>query len=108
MIWFMEELLRLEADIKHFVGIKDHSYQRWLMDELQKILKEAEFLFGPRDRSYELLEPRITDRALGPYWLKWLVLSLILREFYVPTSKRMAEALQGGALPFSKVSKASF
>lgn len=65
MIWFMEELLRLEADLKYFVGMKDRSHQRWLMDELLKILQEAEFLFGPRDRSYELLEPRITERAHG-------------------------------------------
>lgn len=63
MIWLMEELLRLEADIKYFVGMKDRSYQRGLMDELLKIIEEAEFLFGPRDRSYELLEPRITERA---------------------------------------------
>lgn len=65
MIWFMEELLRIEADIKYFVGMKDRSHQRWLMDELLKVLEEAEFLFGPRDRSYELLEPRITERAIG-------------------------------------------
>lgn len=65
MIWFMEELLRIEANIKYFVGMKDRSYQRWLMDELLKILEEAEFLFGPRDRSYELLEPRITERAFA-------------------------------------------
>lgn len=65
MIWFMEELLRVEANIKYAVGLKDRSHQRWLMDELQKILDEAEFLFGPRDRSYELLEPRITERAFG-------------------------------------------
>ena len=65
MIWFMEELLRIEANIKSFVGMEDRSYQRWLMDELLKILEEAEFLFGPRDRSYELLEPRITERAFG-------------------------------------------
>lgn len=65
MIWFMEELLRIEANIKYFVGMGDRSYQRWLMDELLKILEDAEFLFGPRDRSYELLEPRITERAFG-------------------------------------------
>lgn len=65
MIWFMEELLRIEADIKYFVGMKDRSYQRWLMDEWLKILPEAEFLFGPRDRSYELLEPRISERAFA-------------------------------------------
>ena len=65
MIWFMEELLRIEADIKYFVGIEDRSHQRWLMDELLKIVEEAELLFGPRDRSYELLEPRITERAFG-------------------------------------------
>lgn len=65
MIWLMEELLRKEADIKYFVGVKDRSHQRWLMDELLKIIEEAEFLFGPRDRSYELLEPRITERAFG-------------------------------------------
>ena len=65
MIWLMEELLRLESDIKYFVGVEDRSYQRWLMEEFLKILEEAEFLFGPRDRSYEMLEPRITERFFG-------------------------------------------
>jgi hypothetical protein len=58
---FMEELLRIEADAKHFFGATDRSYEQSLMDELLKIIEEAELLFGPRDRSYELLPPRISE-----------------------------------------------
>jgi hypothetical protein len=58
---FMEVLLRLEADAKHWLGMTDRSYEQTLMDEMLKILEEAELLFGPRDRSYELLPPRITE-----------------------------------------------
>lgn len=58
---FMEDLLRLEAEAKYFLGATDRSYEQILMDELVKILEEAESLFGPRDRSYELLPPRISE-----------------------------------------------
>ena len=65
---FMEELLRLEADAKHLLGVTDRSYEQGFMDELTTIIEEAESLFGPRDRSYELLPPRITECACAyPY-----------------------------------------
>jgi hypothetical protein len=64
----MENLLRLEADAKHFFGATDRAYEQSLFDELLKIIEEAELLFGPRDSSYELLPPRITECAFGyPY-----------------------------------------
>jgi hypothetical protein len=67
-VWFMEYLLRLEAEAKYFVGATDRSYEQSLMDELVKIVDEAELLFGPRDRSYELLAPRISEcRCAHPY-----------------------------------------
>lgn len=67
-VWFMEYLLRLEAEAKYFVGATDRSYEQSLMDELLKIVDEAELLFGPRDRSYELLVPRISEcRCAHPY-----------------------------------------
>jgi hypothetical protein len=58
---FMEQLLRMEAEAKYFLGATDRSYEQSLMDELLKIIEEAELLFGPRDRSYELLPPRISE-----------------------------------------------
>jgi hypothetical protein len=58
---FMENLLRLEAEAKYFLGATDRSYEQTLLDELLKIMEEAESLFGPRDRSYELLAPRISE-----------------------------------------------
>lgn len=65
---FMEDLLRIEAEVKHFFGGTDRSYEQTLMDELLKIIEEAELLFGPRDRSYELLPPRISECGCGhPY-----------------------------------------
>jgi hypothetical protein len=45
---FMEDLLRIEAEVKHFFGGTDRSYEQTLMDELLKIIEEAELLFGPR------------------------------------------------------------
>ena len=65
---FMEDLLRIEAEVKHFFGGTDRLYEQTLMDELLKIIEEAELLFGPRDRSYELLPPRISECGCGhPY-----------------------------------------
>lgn len=61
----MEELLRIEADVKAFVGLSDRSLERALKQELLEILEEAEFLFGPRDPSIELLEPRISEKSYG-------------------------------------------
>ena len=58
---FMENLLRMEAEAKYFLGATDRAYEQALMDELLKIVEEAELLFGPRDRSYELLPPRISE-----------------------------------------------
>ena len=62
---FMEELLRIEADVKALLGLSDRSLERKLKQELLTILAEAEFLFGPRDGSIELLEPRISEKAGG-------------------------------------------
>lgn len=65
---FMEQLLRIEAEAKYFLGATDRSYEQMLMDELSKMVEEAERQFGPRDRSYELLTPRITECGYGhPY-----------------------------------------
>ena len=58
---FMENLLRLEAEAKYFLGATDRLYEQSLLDELLQIMDEAERLYGPRDRSYELLPPRITE-----------------------------------------------
>ena len=58
---FMENLLRIEADAKHFLGVTDRSYEQPLMGELLTIIEEAEAVFGSRDRSYELLPPRISE-----------------------------------------------
>ncbi|HET6979019.1 MAG TPA: hypothetical protein VFI24_21985 [Pyrinomonadaceae bacterium] len=58
----MEELLRIEADIKAGIGLNDRAFERTLKQELLKILEEAEHLFGPRDSSIELLEPRISEK----------------------------------------------
>lgn len=58
---FMENLLRIEAEAKYFLGATDRSYEQDLMDELSKIIKLAELQLGPRDRSYELLPPRISE-----------------------------------------------
>lgn len=60
---FMEELLTIEAETKHFLGIRDRSHERTLMQELSKILEEAESLFGPRDSSFELAVPRVSECA---------------------------------------------
>ena len=57
----MEQLLRIEAEAKYFLGATDRAYEQTLMDELLKIMEEVESLFGPRDRSYELLPPRISE-----------------------------------------------
>ena len=57
----MEELLRIEAEAKYFLGATDRSYEQTLFEELLKIMDEVELLFGPRDRSYDLLPPRITE-----------------------------------------------
>ena len=61
VIWFMERLLLMEAEVKSLIGGKNRSYERSLKEELLKILEEIELLYGPRDRSYEMLEPRITE-----------------------------------------------
>ncbi len=104
MIWFMEELLRLEADIKHFVGMKDRSYQRWLMDEMLKILQEAEFLFGPRDRSYKLLEPRITERAVGaPFEVSPRKMRIYLTSHAKTRSSASSELAHGAVYMLSPV-----
>lgn len=58
---FMEQLLRMEAEAKYFLGATDRSYEQELMDELSKIIKLAELQLGPRNRSYELLPPRISE-----------------------------------------------
>lgn len=65
IVRLMEELLRIEADVKAFVGLSDRSLERALKQELLEILEEAEFLFGPRDPSIELLEPRISEKFYG-------------------------------------------
>jgi hypothetical protein len=61
----MEELLRIEADVKALIGLSDRSFERTLKQQLLEILAEAELLFGPRDHSYEMLEPRISEKAYG-------------------------------------------
>ena len=61
----MEELLRIEADVKAWTGLTDRSFEQTLKQELTQILEEAEYLFGPRDPSIELLEPRISEKAYG-------------------------------------------
>lgn len=61
----MEGLLRIEAEVKYFLGATDRSYEQSLMDELLNMVEEAELLLGPRDRSYELLTPRITECGYG-------------------------------------------
>jgi hypothetical protein len=58
---FMENLLRIEAEAKYFLGATDRSYEQELMDELEKIIKLAELQLGPRDSSYELLPPRVSE-----------------------------------------------
>ena len=58
---FMENLLRMEAEAKYFLGATDRAYEQTLHEELLKIIDEVELLFGPRDRSYELLPPRISE-----------------------------------------------
>lgn len=61
VIWFMERLLLMEAEVKSLVSGKNRSYERELKEELSEILEQVEELYGPRDRSYEILEPRITE-----------------------------------------------
>jgi hypothetical protein len=58
---FMENLLRIEAEAKYFLGATDRDYEQKLMDELSTIIEYAEYQLGPRDRSYELLPPRISE-----------------------------------------------
>jgi hypothetical protein len=58
---FMEHLLRIEAEVKYFLGATDRAYEQTLLDELLKIIEYAELQLGPRDRSYELLPPRIAE-----------------------------------------------
>lgn len=65
IVRLMEELLRIEADLKAMVGLNDRALERALKQELLQILEEAEFLFGPRDHSIELLEPRISEKSYG-------------------------------------------
>jgi hypothetical protein len=65
---FMENLLRIEAEAKYFLGATDRAYEQELLEELLKITEEAELLFGPRDSSYELLAPRISECSCAyPY-----------------------------------------
>src|SRR5215216_3631533 len=64
----MEELLRIEAEAKSFLGATDRAYEQALLEELLTIVEEAELQLGPRDRSYELLAPRITECSCAyPY-----------------------------------------
>ena len=56
VIWFMERLLLMEAEVKSLVSGKNRSYERELKEELLEILDQVEEMYGPRDRSYEILE----------------------------------------------------